>query len=75
MRDVDLICFPSDDRAFAEHVRAVVDAMPKASIEEIQARLRDEFPAVRLVKRSEMADMLPNERPTWYAFRYGRVVP
>jgi hypothetical protein len=75
VRDVDLIHFPKDDVAFRGRVRAVMAEIPDASIERVEARLRDAYPNVRLVARVHLAELFPSERPTWYAFRDGRAVP
>lgn len=65
---VRLVCLPTRDIAFADHVRKVMATMP--TIEDpadLQTALRPAYPSV-LVRASELSGL---RTPTWYVYRDG----
>jgi hypothetical protein len=72
---IDVICFPSEDRAFAQRVRGTVASNRDLSIVEMGGLLRRVYPKIALRERADFADFHVEGQVTWYAFRDGRVVP
>jgi len=65
---VRLVCLPTRDIAFADHVEAVMAAMPELQDPaELQAALRQVNPSV-LVRPSVLDGL---RTPTWYVYRDG----
>lgn len=64
-----LIVNPRSDEAFVARAHELL-AGGAASVEELEAALRGEYPATRVHERS-----LSNETPAWYVYREGRWIP
>ena len=72
MHDIDVFCHPADDLAFERRVRQLAHGNPSDTIEQVETRLRVEYPRARLILRAPLTDVLPiNDRVTWYARRNG----
>lgn len=76
--ELELICFPHDDAAFAADVRAVVEAASEseeidesARIAAVVEQLRGRYPAIRIRSRDPIASFAEGP-PTWYVYREGR---
>ena len=79
--DLQLICFPRDDAAFAADVQAVVDSVSAAEGLDESARLaavvdvlRERYPAIRVRSRDPIASFEEGP-PVWYVYRDGRPTP
>ena len=65
---VRLVCLPTRDFAFADHVRSVMAAMLGVQDPaELQAAVRSTYPNP-LVRPSELSGL---RTPTWYVYRDG----
>lgn len=81
-REVELRCFPRNDRAFAEAVQRAVTEYRSAPtrgdppIEAIQLRLREAYPLVEIHAREPIAEPLDIVEPAelWYVYRDGRLI-
>ena len=69
------VCFPRDDREFAERVQMLFEGShperPFAAA--VQALLRETYPLAVISPRHELAAL--DGRKMWYAFRDGSAVP
>lgn len=72
MPDVDVYCIPADDLKFERRVRELAHRYSNATIAQVEAVLRLEYPDARLDVRGNPDDELAlNERRSWYAYRDG----
>lgn len=74
--DLQLICYPRDDEAFAVDVRSVLAELPRgpddgANLSAAVEALRARYPHVRIRTRDPIASFAADP-PTWYVFRDGR---
>jgi hypothetical protein len=70
--DVDVFCVPPDDLEFERRVRYLAHLYSNATIGQVEAVLRLEFPNARLTIRGDPADAIAlNDRVSWYAYRHG----
>jgi hypothetical protein len=74
--DLQLICYPRDDEAFAADVRSVLAGLPpglsvSANLSAAVEALRARYPHVRIRTRDPIASFAADP-PTWYVFRDGR---
>lgn len=75
--DLQLICFPHDDAAFAADVAAVVDAVSDDELDEsarlaaVVEALRARYPLIRIRSRDPIASFEEGP-PVWYVYRDGR---
>jgi hypothetical protein len=70
MPDVDVYCFPPDDLEFERRVRHLAHLYANATIAQVEAVLRMEYPDARLAVHGNPGDVIAlNDRVTWYAFR------
>jgi hypothetical protein len=69
--DVRLVCIPSTDVDFTEHVRAAFRSLGERSDEaarlELQARLRRLYPGAEVRRRSDLASYGSADEVVWYA--------
>jgi hypothetical protein len=71
-------CFPASDGQFGEYVEAVVaEALAvarnsEALLAEVRGALVARYPHVAIYPRDELAELGPQQAPTWYVFRDGR---
>jgi hypothetical protein len=71
--------FPPDDEEFRADVEAAIAAgrgqlgRVVLLVDEVQAKLRAQYPRVALYGQSALA-VLPGEHPAIYAYRDGRVI-
>jgi hypothetical protein len=71
-------CFPSSDDQFREYVEAVLAETLKLAasservLAEVRGRLVARYPLVTIYPRDELAELGPQQSPTWYVFRDGR---
>jgi hypothetical protein len=73
MPDVDVYCFPPDDFEFEQRVRHLAHLYANATIAQVEAVLRMEYPDARLGVHGNPGDSIAlNDRVTWYAFRNER---
>jgi hypothetical protein len=76
---VDVRSFPRDDQEFRADVEAAIVAglnqlgRMMLLVDEVQAKLRAQYPLVALYAQSALA-VLPGEHPAIYAYRDGRVI-
>jgi hypothetical protein len=76
---VDVRSFPRDDDEFRADVEAAIAAgrgqlgRVVLVVDEVQAKLRVQYPLVALYAQSALA-VLPGEHPAIYAYRDGRVI-
>jgi hypothetical protein len=76
---VDVRSFPRDDEEFRADVEAaIVVGLGQLGrvmllVDEVQAKLRAQYPLVALYAQSALA-VLPGEHPAIYAYRDGRVI-
>jgi hypothetical protein len=69
---VDVICIPTEDLAFERRVRHLAHLYENATIAQVEAVLRLEYPNARLdVRGNPDKELALNERVTWYAYRDG----
>ncbi len=69
--DVHLRSFPSDDRTFYAFSRAVLLRTVRSTPGELQAALRERYPAAIVRVQDELARR--GDALVWYAFRYGSI--
>jgi hypothetical protein len=67
---VELMTFPSADRAFARHVRATALTAASSSPEALQQAIRADYPRA-VVRRRDLAS---ETHVAWYVFRDGWVL-
>jgi hypothetical protein len=71
-------CFPSSDDQFREYVEAVLvetlELGPGSDqlLAEVRGRLAARYPLATIYPRDELAELGPQQSPTWYVFRDGR---
>jgi hypothetical protein len=71
------MCFPAEDTAFADRVRALVTELIRSSATEAELlatvldNLRRDYPEVRIRTRDPIAEYLPEEA-AWFVYRDGR---
>ena len=69
------VCFPRDDRRFAERVQVLFEGSASETpfAAAVQALLRETYPLAVISPRHEFAAL--DGRRVWYAFRDGSAIP
>lgn len=72
MPEVDVYCIPPDDLNFERRVRDLAHLYENATIGQVEAVLRLQYPNARLALRANPGGVIgPNERQGWFAYRDG----
>jgi hypothetical protein len=71
-------CFPASDGQFRAYVETVLAETlelaprPEPLLAEVRGRLAARYPLATIYPRDELAELGPQQSPTWYVFRDGR---
>jgi hypothetical protein len=72
MPEVDVYCIPPEDLDFERRVRHLAHLYMNATIAQVEAVLRQEYPNARMAVRANPGGVIGlNDRVSWYAYRDG----